>query len=129
MPKTCPLCAASFDCSGCAGGACWCSAFPAIFSCAPAGEGSCLDSSAECLCPKCLTAKTRDHIAQFVDTQAVHSSAPQKALACAGQPLIEGLDYEMEKGLFVLSRWHLLKRGECCGNSCRNCPYGYKNVK
>ncbi len=27
-----------------------------------------------------------------------------------------------------LSAEVLLKRGYCCGNGCKNCPYEYKNV-
>jgi hypothetical protein len=28
-----------------------------------------------------------------------------------------------EDGLFVMTRSYLLRRGECCGLACRNCPY------
>jgi Family of unknown function (DUF5522) len=38
-------------------------------------------------------------------------------------PLIENLDYTMEDGNMVFSAWYHLKRGTCCGNDCRNCPY------
>jgi len=36
---------------------------------------------------------------------------------------IEGIDYYFENGLMVLTANYLLKRGYCCGNGCRNCPY------
>lgn len=36
---------------------------------------------------------------------------------------IEGVDYFFENGLMVLTAHFLLKRGYCCGNKCRNCPY------
>ncbi|MCD9188664.1 MAG: DUF5522 domain-containing protein [Pyrinomonadaceae bacterium] len=36
---------------------------------------------------------------------------------------IEGIDYYFENGLMVLTAHYLLKRGYCCGNGCRNCPY------
>lgn len=36
---------------------------------------------------------------------------------------IEGIDYYFENGLMVLTANYLLKRGFCCGNGCRNCPY------
>ncbi|MBX3041496.1 MAG: hypothetical protein KF789_12385 [Bdellovibrionaceae bacterium] len=39
------------------------------------------------------------------------------------RPLVEGQDFEMENGLMVLTREYLLRRGFCCGNGCRNCPY------
>lgn len=31
-------------------------------------------------------------------------------------------------GYQVLTSEALLKQGQCCGNSCRHCPYGYVNV-
>ena len=37
--------------------------------------------------------------------------------------LIEHIDYTIENGLYVLSQWHHLKRGRCCGNGCHHCPY------
>lgn len=36
---------------------------------------------------------------------------------------IEGVDYYFDNGLMVLTAHFLLKRGYCCGNGCRNCPY------
>ncbi len=40
-----------------------------------------------------------------------------------GQQAVEGLDYDLENGMLVFSSWYLLKRGFCCENQCRNCPY------
>jgi len=37
--------------------------------------------------------------------------------------LQEGIDYYVENGLFVFTAAFLLKRGYCCENGCRNCPY------
>jgi hypothetical protein len=39
------------------------------------------------------------------------------------QELIEDIDYYVEKGNFVFKEWYHLKRGECCTNGCRHCPY------
>ena len=33
-------------------------------------------------------------------------------------------DYYIEDGKVVLTADYLLRRGFCCGNLCRNCPYG-----
>lgn len=42
-------------------------------------------------------------------------------------PLVEGVDYYVnEDGLFVFTSHYLLKRGYCCKNGCRHCPYGFK---
>lgn len=45
-------------------------------------------------------------------------------------PLKEGEDfYFNEKGLMVLTEKYHLKRGTCCGNRCKHCPYDWCNVK
>lgn len=33
--------------------------------------------------------------------------------------------YYDEHGLLVFTEMYHLKRGDCCKNGCRNCPYGY----
>ena len=35
----------------------------------------------------------------------------------------EGVDYYFENDLMVLTARFLLKRGYCCKNECRHCPY------
>jgi hypothetical protein len=38
--------------------------------------------------------------------------------------LTEGVDFLYnEDGMMTLTRWYLLKRGYCCDNGCKNCPY------
>lgn len=39
------------------------------------------------------------------------------------EKFIEGVDFYFENGLMILTKYFLEKRGYCCGNSCRNCPY------
>ena len=39
------------------------------------------------------------------------------------EKLVEDIDYYFENGLMVLTAHFLGKRGYCCGNGCRNCPY------
>lgn len=44
-------------------------------------------------------------------------------------PLTQGDDfYYNEQGYMVLTGAYLLKRGTCCGNGCKHCPYRYENV-
>jgi len=38
-------------------------------------------------------------------------------------------DYYMEDGRRVFTAHFHLKRGYCCGNGCRHCPYKHINVK
>jgi hypothetical protein len=43
--------------------------------------------------------------------------------------LTEGEDYYFnEQGFVVLTEKYHLKKGICCGNGCRHCPYQYENV-
>lgn len=37
--------------------------------------------------------------------------------------LVEGKDYYLENGSYVLTRTYLLSRGKCCHGGCRHCPY------
>lgn len=37
--------------------------------------------------------------------------------------LIEGRDYTLENGAIVFTSSYLQRRGYCCSNGCRNCPY------
>lgn len=41
-----------------------------------------------------------------------------------GVRLVEGVDYYLENGLMVFTAYYLAKRGYCCNNACRHCPYG-----
>lgn len=36
--------------------------------------------------------------------------------------------YFNEQGLLVFTESYHLKRGYCCGNGCKHCPYEYQNV-
>ncbi len=44
-------------------------------------------------------------------------------------PKIEESDFYVENGFFVFTEKYHLKRGYCCGNKCRHCPYAFENVK
>ena len=39
-------------------------------------------------------------------------------------PLIEGVDYYLEAGILVFTAKYHQKRGYCCKNVCRHCPFG-----
>jgi hypothetical protein len=44
-------------------------------------------------------------------------------------PLVEGTDfYYNEQGYMVMTTTYHLKRGYCCGNGCKHCPFDYEKV-
>ena len=46
----------------------------------------------------------------------------------APRPRLEPGDFYWEGDLLVLTAQYHLRRGTCCGNACRHCPYGRVNV-
>ena len=45
------------------------------------------------------------------------------------QQLKEGEDfYFNESGLLVFTEKYHIKKGYCCGNGCKHCPYNYESV-
>jgi hypothetical protein len=55
-------------------------------------------------------------------------NSKQESSDTSDRTLEEGIDYYFENGLMVLTEHYLTEQGYCCGNQCRNCPYGYVNV-
>jgi len=43
--------------------------------------------------------------------------------------LTEGEDYYLEHGFRVMTASFLTRRGYCCGNGCRYCPYHPRHIK
>lgn len=39
------------------------------------------------------------------------------------EKFVENVDYYFDDGLMVLTECFLRKRGYCCRNDCRHCPY------
>ena len=47
-----------------------------------------------------------------------------------GDSPVEGVDYEMgSQGYRIMTEFYLVKRGYCCSNGCKNCPYLPKAIK
>ena len=40
----------------------------------------------------------------------------------------EGIDYYMEGERVIFTALFHIKRGSCCGNGCRHCPYDPKHT-
>jgi|TARA_R100001377_G_C3079658_1_gene71948 hypothetical protein len=45
------------------------------------------------------------------------------------KPKLQLEDFYWEKGKMVMSEQYHKKRGYCCGNACKHCPYSPKNQK
>lgn len=45
------------------------------------------------------------------------------------QPIVENVDYYVEYGRYVFTEVYHRKRGYCCKNGCRHCPYGYRKAE
>jgi len=113
--KNCSICQKEFTCGTTqTGESCWCTNYPTIM---PVGLEQ------DCRCPTCLARV----IGKRIEEQ-IHSKNHEEMIVLAEQyknnhPPIEHIDYTIEDGLQVFSHWHHLKRGSCCGNDCRHCPY------
>jgi hypothetical protein len=44
------------------------------------------------------------------------------------KPLELNKDYYIENGFYVFTEEYHRKRGYCCKNGCRHCPYGFKKI-
>lgn len=95
---------------------CWCMQYPHILPISDKTELS-------CLCPTCLAKSVNSQLDTiFQQYPLAHLIKLAKPYATNG-PLLEDIDYTTENGLMVFSAWYHLKRGSCCKNNCRHCPY------
>ena len=114
--KACSVCGKQLSCgSNSVTERCWCASFPAIMP---------LEYDKDCQCPECLAQTMSKRIEAMIQTHTLEQSLELAARFRDNQKLIENIDYTKEDGNMVFSAWYHLKRGECCGNGCRNCPYG-----
>lgn len=119
--KKCVSCLKTFDCGDTKKKGCWCNEYPAIFS---------LSENKGCLCPNCLHEATKIKIDEY--TLQMQQSKCKNNIAAqlpTQNHLLPEIDYYIDHGLWVFTAWHHLKRGSCCQNGCRHCPYGFKKKK
>ncbi|MBD5655532.1 MAG: hypothetical protein IAI50_10205 [Candidatus Eremiobacteraeota bacterium] len=50
------------------------------------------------------------------------------ATTSGGEAAREGRDYYFEGSAVVFTAAYHLRRGTCCGNGCRHCPFDHVNV-
>ena len=110
--KKCSKCGKEFQCGN--SEICWCSDFPKIMA---------LESNSDYLCKECLVEKQNAEINNYINSNTLQQSLDFAAKHYNPDNLVENLDYTVEQGRWIVSKWFLLKRGFCCDNGCRNCPY------
>ena len=117
--QRCPLCGSRNDCriaNGCADqGPCWCEA--AIIPTTVQHHLAAMYPRA-CLCRECLN---------LVVAEAMRDASADVGLAKTGETVASvGVPdfYLDENGRTVFTAAFHLKRGYCCRNGCRHCPYG-----
>jgi hypothetical protein len=66
-----------------------------------------INREADCLCPACLGSNLREN--------ETKSDIVQQ-------------DYYIENGFHVFTESYHLKRGYCCQNGCKHCPFGFKKI-
>lgn len=105
-PSTCPLCGRSNQCGACMKAMpCWCVEImipAALIARVPAAS-----RNKACICQHCVEAFHRNERKKRSTAQLARED-----------------EFYFENGRMVFTRDYLLRRGYCCGNQCRHCPYG-----
>jgi uncharacterized protein DUF5522/cysteine-rich CWC protein len=121
--KSCSSCGESFTCGPeRAEEKCWCEQLPHVSFVA--------NQDQDCLCPTCLCEAIKElNCRGHAAAKSVHP-ATQIAVN-PPQSLVEGDDYYSEGGMIIFTERYHLRRGYCCENGCRHCPYtgGVRNDK
>jgi hypothetical protein len=95
--KLCSTCGISLNC-GSEADTCWCMDYIPLEAIA---EGK------DCMCEACLK-----NTLEKTETASCKQQGQE--------------DYYIENGFYVFTENYHLKRGSCCKNGCRHCPYGFK---
>ncbi len=109
--KYCPRCNTAFVCKAGDIVNCQCSSV----TLSPEAVRFLTASYYDCLCKNCLS-----DINQLVKTAKSYQFPSQKEM------LVEGLHFYKEGQHYVFTTIYHTLRGNCCGNDCRHCPYGFK---
>ena len=73
--------------------------------------------------PDCLDDAINERIEMLVNEQGMEHFQRLADPYRDQSKLIKNVDYKIEDGLHVFSKWYLIKQGKCCNNGCSNCPY------
>ena len=110
----CSSCNKAFTCGSKIGESCWCNTYSIIMP---------LDFQQSCLCSDCLGKLISKKLDKFIKSKPLWAAMGVAGKNRNDDKIIEHIDYHIENGKNVFSAWYLLKRGYCCDEGCRNCPY------
>ena len=112
--KSCSNCGESFSCgSDRADENCWCAQLPHV----PLVG----NKNQDCFCPKCLREAIQK--VQYGSSKAEGLLPTAFADLNPSSSLVEGEDYYLAGEALVFTALYHLRRGYCCENNCRHCPY------
>ena len=74
------------------------------------------DNQQGCLCETCLSKIIQEKIIQTLNSLNLQESISVAKNYQNYEKLIEGIDYFVEHGRYVFTKWYHLKRGICCRN-------------
>ena len=118
MQKNCSNCGKGFDCgavretaNGTEELSCWCTELPHV--------GVVASPDQDCLCPECLAVAI-----ERLKSGGRNKDLTTKRGVSSPPSLVEGDDYYVEGAAIVFTASYHLRRGYCCENRCRHCPYG-----
>lgn len=116
--KLCSNCHRSFKCGPAIDGRnCWCNHFPQVLP---------VSTSSDCLCQECLLERLKVEVRAYTDKITIDQANEIDLTAYRTAENVEGIDFYVENGLYVFTKWYHLKRGQCCASGCRHCPFGFK---
>ena len=101
---------------------CWCTEYPRFLSLVDKTVRS-------CLCPECLAKRIHSELNTLYQEHSLQALLQLAKPYANKKTLIEHIDYRIENGMTVFLAWYHLKRGTCCSNGCRHCPYTQKELK
>ena len=106
--KSCWKCGASFGCGPQGTNAkCWCDALPAV---EPVAD------TAGCMCPTCLLSASKSAEPASERDRSSPGLTPRMSL-------VKDEDYYQDGPYIVFTAAYHRRRGYCCKNGCRHCPY------
>jgi len=77
----------------------------------------------DCFCPSCLGEAINQRIDSVVKEKGMENFQKFVEPYRTQTRLIKNVDFTIEDGLHVFSKWYLIKQKKCCNNGCSNCPY------